>query len=115
MMLAAFAPLLGACDESNSAISAAQPADPDVSVVRYPGGNFVSNYRWEDGVGPRESRPTRLDLAWRSVESNEFGLGEFMKWAQTDGQKFAGDMGYAPIPKNVVDMEMKALATIKIQ
>jgi alpha-N-arabinofuranosidase len=53
-----------------------------VSVVRYPGGNFVSNYRWEDGVGPRESRPTRLDLAWRSVESNEFGLGEFMKWTE---------------------------------
>src|SRR5882757_4917669 len=53
-----------------------------VTVVRYPGGNFVSNYRWEDGVGPRESRPTRLDLAWRSVESNEFGLGEFMRWTE---------------------------------
>jgi phosphate transport system substrate-binding protein len=40
---------------------------------------------------------------------------EFMKWALTDGQKFAGDMGYAPIPGNVVDMEMKTLATIKVQ
>jgi alpha-L-arabinofuranosidase len=51
-----------------------------VTVVRYPGGNFVSGYRWEDGVGPVEQRPTRLDPAWRAVESNEFGLGEFMRW-----------------------------------
>ncbi len=51
-----------------------------VSVVRYPGGNFVSGYRWEDGVGPREARPRRLDLAWHSVETNEFGLDEFMRW-----------------------------------
>ena len=40
---------------------------------------------------------------------------DFMKWALTDGQKFAGDLGYAPIPKNVVDMELKTLATIKAQ
>jgi alpha-N-arabinofuranosidase len=51
-----------------------------VSVVRYPGGNFVSGYRWEDGVGPKEDRPTRLDLAWRSIETNQFGLNEFMHW-----------------------------------
>ena len=51
------------------------------TVVRYPGGNFVSNYRWEDGVGPREQRPTRLDLAWHSVETNQFGLHDFMAWA----------------------------------
>jgi alpha-N-arabinofuranosidase len=56
-----------------------------VTVVRYPGGNFVSNYRWEDGVGPREARPRRLDLAWRSVESNAFGLNEFMAWAGKAG------------------------------
>jgi alpha-N-arabinofuranosidase len=56
-----------------------------VTVVRYPGGNFVSNYRWEDGVGPRESRPTRLDLAWRSIESNQFGLGEYMSWIRRLG------------------------------
>jgi alpha-L-arabinofuranosidase len=56
-----------------------------VSVVRYPGGNFVSNYRWEDGVGPRESRPTRLDLAWRSIETNQFGLGEYMAWVRRLG------------------------------
>ena len=51
-----------------------------VSVVRYPGGNFVSGYRWEDGVGPVGARPTRLDLAWRSIEPNTFGLNEFMRW-----------------------------------
>jgi alpha-N-arabinofuranosidase len=56
-----------------------------VTVVRYPGGNFVSNYRWEDGVGPRETRPTRLDLAWRSIETNQFGLGEYMAWVRRLG------------------------------
>ena len=53
-----------------------------VSSVRYPGGNFVSGYRWEDGVGPRNARPARLDLAWHSLEPNTFGLDEFMAWAQ---------------------------------
>jgi alpha-N-arabinofuranosidase len=52
-----------------------------VTIVRYPGGNFVSGYRWEDGIGPAESRPTRLDLAWRSIEDNQFGIHEFMRWA----------------------------------
>ena len=56
-----------------------------VNVVRYPGGNFVSGYQWEDGVGPVENRPARLDLAWRSRETNEFGLNEFMAWARTAG------------------------------
>ena len=56
-----------------------------VSVVRYPGGNFVSSYRWEDGVGSVEDRPTRLDLAWRSIETNAFGLHEFMAWADKAG------------------------------
>lgn len=51
-------------------------------VVRYPGGNFVSGYDWEDGVGPRESRPRRLDLAWKSVEPNTIGLNEFVGWAR---------------------------------
>ena len=53
-----------------------------VSVVRYPGGNFVSGYRWEDGVGPVADRPRRLDLAWKTIETNAFGLDEFMTWAQ---------------------------------
>lgn len=54
----------------------------NVPLVRYPGGNFVSGYNWEDGIGPVEHRPHRLELAWRSVETNEVGLHEFMKWAE---------------------------------
>ncbi len=53
-----------------------------VSSVRYPGGNFVSGYRWEDGVGPVEERPARHDLAWHSTEPNTVGLDEFMTWAK---------------------------------
>ncbi len=55
------------------------------TVVRYPGGNFVSGYRWEDGVGPVEQRPARLDLAWHSTEPNTFGLDEFMRWCRKAG------------------------------
>lgn len=54
----------------------------NVPLVRYPGGNFVSGYNWEDGIGPVEDRPKRLELAWRSIETNEVGLHEFMKWAE---------------------------------
>jgi alpha-L-arabinofuranosidase len=56
-----------------------------VSTVRYPGGNFVSAYRWEDGVGPVQDRPTRRDPAWHSLESNAFGLNEFMAWTRKSG------------------------------
>lgn len=56
-----------------------------VSVVRYPGGNFVSGYRWEDGVGPADQRPRRLDLAWHSIETNQFGLNEFVRWTEIAG------------------------------
>ncbi len=56
-----------------------------VTIVRYPGGNFVSGYRWEDGVGPVAERPVRLDTAWRSVEPNTFGLNEFATWAGKAG------------------------------
>src|ERR1700761_7571828 len=52
------------------------------TIVRYPGGNFLSGYNWEDGVGPREQRPRRLDLAWGSTESNEFGTNEFITWCR---------------------------------
>ena len=54
----------------------------NVPVVRYPGGNFVSGYRWEDGVGPKEDRPQRLDLAWHVVETNQVGLNEFADWTK---------------------------------
>ena len=48
----------------------------NVPVVRYPGGNFVSGFRWEDSIGPKEQRPRRLDLAWKTTEPNTFGLHE---------------------------------------
>jgi len=54
----------------------------NVPVVRYPGGNFVSGYHWEDGVGPKENRPEKIDLAWNVIETNQFGLNEFMDWTQ---------------------------------
>ena len=57
----------------------------DMPVMRYPGGNFVSGYNWEDGVGPRELRPTRLDLAWNSTETNQFGTNEFVDWCRKVG------------------------------
>ncbi|GEK20299.1 arabinosylfuranosidase ArfA [Cellulomonas xylanilytica] len=53
------------------------------TVIRYPGGNFVSGYKWEDGVGPE--RPRRLDGAWHTVETNAFGLHEFVDWARVAG------------------------------
>jgi alpha-L-arabinofuranosidase len=56
-----------------------------VTTIRYPGGNFVSGYRWEDGIGPRERRPKRLDLAWHSLETNQVGLHEFARWTKHVG------------------------------
>lgn len=57
----------------------------NIPIIRYPGGNFVSNFFWEDSVGPVNQRPKRLDLAWRSLEKNEVGLNEFSKWAGKAG------------------------------
>ena len=56
-----------------------------VPVVRYPGGNFVATYDWQDGVGPREKRPKRPELAWLGTESNQFGTDEFMLWCEKVG------------------------------
>ncbi len=53
-----------------------------VTTVRYPGGNFVSGHRWEDGVGPKDRRPVRRDLAWHAIETNQFGLDEFVTWCR---------------------------------
>ncbi len=58
-----------------------------VPIVRYPGGNFVSSFDWEDSVGPVEQRPRRLDLAWRAVEPNAVGLNEFARWAKKAGSQ----------------------------
>ncbi|GHP13757.1 alpha-N-arabinofuranosidase [Lentilactobacillus fungorum] len=51
-----------------------------VPLVRFPGGNYVSGYNWEDGIGPKQARPVRAELAWKSLDNNQFGLHEFMKW-----------------------------------
>ena len=56
-----------------------------VPIVRYPGGNFVSGYHWEDSVGPKDKRPAKPDLAWGVIETNEFGLNEFADWSKKVG------------------------------
>ena len=57
----------------------------NVPIVRYPGGNFLSGYNWTDGIGPKESRPVRLDYAWFSIEDNSFGIDEFADWSKKAG------------------------------
>jgi alpha-L-arabinofuranosidase len=56
--------------------------DLSVPIIRYPGGNFVSGYNWLDGVGPKKDRPTVLDRAWETIETNQFGTDEFMAWCK---------------------------------
>ncbi|MFE9939173.1 arabinosylfuranosidase ArfA [Streptomyces hirsutus] len=56
-----------------------------VTAIRYPGGNFVSGFKWEDSVGPAEDRPRRLDLAWHSTETNRFGLSEYLSFLRKIG------------------------------
>ena len=57
----------------------------NVPIVRYPGGNFVSGYNWEDGIGDHSKRPRKLELAWNSIETNEVGIDEFQEWAKRAG------------------------------
>ncbi|MBR4374285.1 MAG: alpha-N-arabinofuranosidase [Treponema sp.] len=59
--------------------------DLRVGLVRYPGGNFLSGYNWKDGIGPRKIRPTRLDRAWHTIETNQIGIDEFVDWAKKAG------------------------------
>ncbi len=54
----------------------------NVPIIRYPGGNFVSGYNWEDGTGDKSKRPKKMELAWQSVETNEVGIDEFQEWAK---------------------------------
>lgn len=56
-----------------------------VPIIRYPGGNFVSGYNWLDGVGPKDQRPTVLERAWNSIETNQFGTNEFIQWCELVG------------------------------
>ena len=57
----------------------------DVSILRWPGGNFASGYNWKDGIGPKDQRPTRIDLAWNDLESNRFGTDEFLRYCEMLG------------------------------
>src|SRR5437868_3995107 len=57
--------------------------DLGVSILRWPGGNFSSGYNWKDGIGPKDQRPARPELAWNDVESNRFGTDEFLRYAET--------------------------------
>lgn len=59
----------------------------NVPIVRYPGGNFVSGYNWEDGIGDKSKRPRKMELAWLSVETNEVGVDEFQEWAKRAGSE----------------------------
>jgi alpha-N-arabinofuranosidase len=59
----------------------------NIPVIRYPGGNFVSGYRWEDGVGPKASRPVRPEPAWFALETNQVGTDEFMDFLRYVGAK----------------------------
>jgi len=78
-----------------------------VPVIRYPGGNFVSGFRWEDAIGPRDQRPRRLDLAWATTETNEFGLHEFCDWSKKAGSQvmYAVNLGTRGLDaaRNVVE------------
>ena len=58
-----------------------------VPIIRYPGGNFVSGYNWLDGVGPKNQRPTVLERAWNSLETNQFGTNEFVDWCRMVGSE----------------------------
>ena len=57
----------------------------NLTLNRFPGGNFTSTYRWEDGIGPKENRPRRAEVAWQCIETNEFGLNEFAEWSKLNG------------------------------
>ena len=78
-----------------------------IPVVRYPGGNFVSGFNWEDSIGPRDQRPKRLDLAWGTTETNEVGLHEFAEWAKKANTEvmYAVNLGTrgADAARNVVE------------
>lgn len=57
----------------------------DVTLLRWPGGNFSSNYHWPDGIGPRDERPARLEMAWGTIENNRFGTHEFLNYVEMLG------------------------------
>jgi alpha-N-arabinofuranosidase len=56
-----------------------------VTMLRWPGGNFVSGYHWKDGIGPKKDRPVRPEGAWGALEPNQFGTDEFLKYCERVG------------------------------
>ena len=57
----------------------------NLTMNRFPGGNYTSTFRWEDSVGPKEKRPRRAEVAWQCIETNEFGINEFADWSRLNG------------------------------
>lgn len=78
-----------------------------VPIMRYPGGNFVSGYNWLDGVGPKNQRPTVLERAWNSLETNQFGTNEFIQWARLVGTEplLGGNFGTGTVAEQVAYVE----------
>lgn len=76
-----------------------------LSHIRYPGGNFLSGYRWRDGVGPKDRRPVRPDLAWSALEPNQVGTDEFLQWCERLGVEpmLAVNLGTGT-PQDAVDL-----------
>jgi alpha-N-arabinofuranosidase len=86
--------MYGGVYEENSPLSDSRGIRQDVfraaqklrmGNLRWPGGNFVSGYHWEDGIGPKESRPARMELAWHGIETNQFGTDEFIQYCRELG------------------------------
>lgn len=79
----------------------------NVPIMRYPGGNFVSGYNWLDGVGPKDKRPSVLERAWNSLETNQFGTNDFMEWAKLVGTEplLGGNFGTSSVAEQVAYVE----------
>lgn len=76
-----------------------------VSHIRYPGGNFLSGYDWKDGIGPKGERPRRLDLAWKSIETNQFGIDEFCRWSRLAGTEIMAGVNMGTgTPKDAAEL-----------
>ncbi len=86
---------------------AAEVKEMAVPIMRYPGGNFVSGYHWQDGVGPRDKRPTVLERAWNSLETNQFGTNEFIEWCKLVGTEplLGGNFGTSTVEEQVAYVE----------
>lgn len=81
--------------------------DLGVPLIRYPGGNFVSGYHWQDGVGPKKDRPKVLDRAWNTMDTNQFGINDFVTWARQVGTEplFGLNFGTGSVEDAVAEVE----------